>query len=268
MNDNHTMKISTATLFNVPISITRKEQVLAVIAQWVREKKTKVIATPNPEIIVAAQKDPELMAALQHADLSIADGWGVALALRALNSKLETLNSKLQRISGIELMEALIEKAAKEGWKVMLVGGKPGVAQQAAEKLISGFASSQVARIASLSGPSDIFHCSSEEMNNVIIDINRFKPDLLFVAFGPGRQEKWLTAYRSQLTAGVAMGVGGALDQIADPTLRPPYSIDRIGLGWLYRLMRQPWRWRRQIALITFIKMILKEKLKVNRLAG
>ena len=88
------------------------------------------------------------------------------------------------------------------------------------------------------------------------------RPDLLFVAFGHGKQEKWLNANRKRLNVGVAMGVGGALDQIADPCLRPPLYINSIGLGWLYRLLREPWRWRRQLALVKFAGMVVKERLK------
>lgn len=240
------MKIQQIVLFEIPISVTSKQGVLAEITRWVEKKSLipRVVVTPNPEIIVAAQKNPALLRALQQADASIADGWGVVAALRLLNSK-------VQRIAGIELMESLVEKAVHEGWKVMLVGGKPGIAVAAAEKL----------RVFGLQGPEDIFCCSQEEMNKLIISINRFKPDLLFVAFGPGRQEVWMEKWRQRLSVGVMMGVGGAFDQIVDPTLRPPDYIDSIGLGWLYRLVRQPGRWRRQLKLIAFLKMVIMAKM-------
>ncbi len=285
-------------LFGVPISITSRSQALALVGEWVREyrksqlksaksakirlqKKSdksesdlsdlstirfqpilaetptfpKIITTPNPEIIVAAQSDPELLTALQAADLAIPDGIGIVWAL-GLPS----------RLSGLDLLESLISEAARRGWKVMLLGGRPGVAQKAATNLRHlirpGLASQGRAFIKAISGPQDIAAVSPHELNELIAQINAFSPDLLFVAFGHPKQEKWLTANRYRLTAGVAMAVGGALDQIADPSLRPPIYINSIGLGWLYRLLRQPQRWRRQLALLKFVWMIFREKLK------
>jgi len=270
-------------LFGVPISITSKPQALALIGEWLKEWKQslgahfpKLIVTPNPEIIVAAQSDPEFLKALQDADLAIPDGIGIVWALRILNTEYRIPNKKsasphsvfsihnsvLSRLSGLDLMESLIGESAKRGWKVMLLGGKPGVAEKAAEKLRyqirPGLPSGGQAFIQSISGPKNITLASKKEIDDLISSVNRFRSDLLFVAFGHGKQEKWLTANRDRLTAGVAMAVGGAFDQIADPSLRPPPYINSIGLGWLYRLLRQPWRWRRQLALLKFIGMVVK----------
>lgn len=297
------MKIN---LFSVPISITSKSQALALVGEWVKTWRIKqsppahsvfsiqnsvfpkIIFTPNPEIIVAAQNDPELLKALQSADLAIPDGIGVARAV------------KIRRLSGLDLMESLIRQPQKVSpfepkLKIMLLGGRPGVAQKAAKILSEHSENSDgqnvrnsdnqktgnsgspnlrfsdssgspslpsVLQIRAISGPKDITRVSKEELDELVNSINRFRPDLLFVAFGHPRQEKWLMVNRSRLNAGVAMAVGGAFDQIADPTLRPPIYINSIGLGWLYRLLRQPWRWRRQLALIKFVGMVVKEKIK------
>jgi UDP-N-acetyl-D-mannosaminuronic acid transferase (WecB/TagA/CpsF family) len=288
-------------------------------------------------MIVAAQNDPEFLAALQSADLAIPDGIGIIWALRLLETKLDDrrlkiedsggrlkvegrknkndqsifnplssttilhppssiVSAKYQRLSGLSLMESLIlqpQKVPPFEPKVMLVGGKPGVAAKAAKILSenseysdsrnvrhpdnqktrnSGFPALRhsdffgspsfpsVLKIKAISGPEDITQASKAELDEVVNLINRFRPDLLFVAFGHGKQEKWLRATRHRLRAGVAMGVGGAFDQIADPSLRPPPYINSIGLGWLYRLLRQPWRWRRQLALIRFVWMVLLKK--------
>lgn len=321
-------------LFSVPISITPLIGALAIITQWVTEWKStrsirgtksikgktpreevatsmtsdtsdtfgtsgtfpKIVTTPNPEMVVACQKDPEFLKALQSADLAIPDGWGIVAAMRLLQGKSGfTLHaSRLQRISGLSLMEDLIALATRNGWRVMLLGGKPGIAQRVAKILVQKTQNTQVARtpeeseiqrtrkdisgvlklrqsdvsgsqsfpsvlnIVGLSGPQDISHASPHDFDHLITSINKIKPDLLFVAFGHGKQEKWLSATRDRLHAGVAMGVGGALDQIVDPTLRPPAYINSIGLGWLYRLFREPWRARRQLALARFAFMVLR----------
>ena len=296
----------TVNLFSVPISITSKSQALATVSQWLTESKGKgrqgnrlknakldnlltfqpatflprIITTPNPEMIVAAQDDPEFLKALQSADLAIPDGVGIvwALSLRGAQrrgnlglqldrhdrDKLGLAMTSLQRVSGLELMESLILEAAVKGWKVMLLGGRPGVAEKVKRHSEAAFGDRRISlgsfaplRMTTLSGPTDIDKATSIQLNNLINSINSFSPDLLFVAFGHGKQEKWLNANRRRLNAGVAMGVGGAFDQIADPSLRPPAYINSIGLGWLYRLLRQPWRWKRQLALVRFVGMVV-----------
>ena len=272
-------------LFEVPISLTSQPQALALIGEWVREfrakgQSPKLVVTPNPEMIVAAQSDPEFLKALQSADLAIPDGVGVVWASRLLRPResgsvsplaLSPYPLALSRVSGIDLMEFLILQPQKVGpfeLKVMLLGGRPGIAAQAAENLWRlkrpGLPPEGRAFIKSISGPKNITRASKEEIDDLVNSINQFRPDLLFVAFGHPKQEKWLAANRRRLNAGVAIGVGGALDQIADPSLRPPAYINSIGLGWLYRLLRQPWRWRRQLALVKFAGMVLSARLKIR----
>lgn len=244
-------------LFGVGIDNINKSQALTLVIHWLNQwQKTsdtsdtfpKLVFTPNPEMIVAAQKDSEFNKALNHADLSIADGSGLKLADR-----------RLKIIHGIDLMESLIKSAAKNNWRVVLLGGRPGVAAAAAAKLKINNCK---LKIYGLSASQNIAHASKAETNSVISYINHFRPHLLFVAFGHGKQEKWLIANRRRLKAAVAMGVGGSLDQIADPSLRPPQYINSIRLGWLYRLIRQPWRWKRQLALLKFAGMAIKEKIQ------
>lgn len=107
----------------------------------------------------------------------------------------------------------------------------------------------------------DIQHERGEERERVIGRINQFKPHLLFVAYGAPWQEMWLAENLARLDVNVAMVVGGALDMIADPTLKPPGFVTRAGLDWLYRLLRQPWRIRRQLALVKFVILVLKQRL-------
>lgn len=246
-NENNMIK---KFLFAVPVSVANKEDALALVSHWLlnrnkkKENSPKIITTPNPEMIVAAQKDPNFLAALQQADLSLADGWGVARAVRA------------PRISGLEFMELLIQEATAKKWSVVLLGGKPGVADLAKSKFQM---SNDKLQITAISGPNSITHASQKERDQLVASINSIHPDLLFVAFGHGKQEPWMVAHREKLHIGVMMGVGGALDQIADPSLRPSPFFDNIGLGWFYRLAREPWRWKRQLSLLTFIALILKE---------
>lgn len=134
---------------------------------------------------------------------------------------LRLADPSLIRVSGRDLMRALIKK----GYKTMLVGGKPGGSE-----------------------PD-------------IKAINKFKPEILFVGMGQGKQEKWLVKNLPKLRVKVAMGVGGAIDQLADPSLVAPKWLQAMGLEWFYRLLRQPWRLKRQLALVKFCWLVFKTKL-------
>src|SRR3989344_347544 len=193
-------------------------QALKLVSGWLKTSKKHYITTPNPEMIVAAQKDNEFRKILNGADLAIPDG--VCLKLADL---------RLRRLAGADLMLQLIKK----GHKTLLVGGQPGVAQKAAKKLgVMGMTEPDVTKI------------------------NKLKPQLLFVALGHGKQEKWIDKNLKKLKVKVAMGVGGALDYVAKPWLRAPKLIRLLGLEWLWRLLVQPWRLKRQLALLKFVWLI------------
>ena len=115
-------------------------------------------------------------------------------------------------------------------------------------------------KIKGIEGMKDIQHSNPGENRRVIREINTFRPALLFVAFGAPWQEKWLAQNFNALNIRVGMVVGGALNMIVDPTLRPPGFMTRSGLDWMYRLLRQPWRIKRQMALLRFALLILRER--------
>lgn len=195
-------------------------QAVSLIESWLKQKKKRYIVTPNPEMVMLAQKDKQFKRILNQADLAIPDGVGLRLAPRTRG---------LKRLTGRELMLRLI----KRGHKTLLLGGQPGVAQLAAKKLgVSGMSEPDIAAI------------------------NRLKPDLLFVALGQVKQEKWIAKNLPKLKVKVAMGIGGALDQIAKPWLRAPFRVQALGLEWLWRLIMQPWRIKRQWQLVRFLAKI------------
>ena len=207
-------------ILGVKVDRVTLPQALKIVDLWLASGRSKhYITTPNPEMIVAAQKDPAFKRILNAADLAIPDGAGLRLA-----------DPKLRRLSGADLMMALIKK----GYKTLLCGSKPGVAQKAAKKL----------GVMGISQPN-------------LSKINKIKPDLLFVALGHGKQEKWIAKNLPKLKVKVAMGVGGSLDYIAKPWLRAPLLIQTLGLEWLWRLILQPWRIKRQLSLLEFVYLVL-----------
>jgi len=221
-------------MFNVKILGVRVDKInlaeaVKLVEVWVKQDKKRYIVTPNPEFIMLAQKDAEFRKILNSADLAIPDGAGLRLADRRLN-----------RVTGVDLMFSLINK----GYKTVLAGGKPGIAEKAAITLRSNL----VGRPTRL----DLVGMTEPSVEK----INNIRPDLLFVALGMAKQEKWIVKNLPKLNVKVAMGVGGALDQIAKPWLRAPLLVRRAGLEWLYRLILQPWRLKRQWQLVRFLAKI------------
>lgn len=198
-------------------------EAIKLVGEWVKQDKKRYIVTPNPEFVMLAQKDEEFKKILNQADLAIPDGAGLRLADR-----------RLKRLTGVELMLSLIEK----GYKTVLAGSAPGIAQRAAEKLMTRM-DLVIGLVIGMAEPD-------------IQAINKIKPELLFVALGMGKQEKWIVKNLPRLKVKVAMGVGGALDQIAKPWLRAPLRVQALGLEWLWRLIMQPWRLKRQWQLVRF----------------
>lgn len=217
-------------VLGVKIDQVREQEAVELVSGWVKGKKKRQIVTPNVEIVMLAQKDKELKKILNQADLAICDGAGLRLADR-----------RLKRLTGVDLMLALIKK----GYKTILVGGQPGIARKAADTLRSN--------LVGLPTRLDLVGCSEPDIQK----INRFKPELLFVALGMGKQEKWIYKNLAKLDVKVAMGVGGALDQIVKPWLRAPLRVQALGLEWLWRLVMQPWRIKRQWQLVRFVWKVL-----------
>ncbi len=222
--------MESAKILGVRVDRVSLGEAIKLVGEWVKQDKKRYIVTPNPEFIMLAQKDTEFRKILNQADLAICDGVGLRLADRRLN-----------RVTGVDLMLSLIKK----GYKTVLVGGRAGVAQKAAD----GLRSNLVGTLTRL----DLFSMTEPNVEK----INKILPELLFVALGMGKQEKWIYKNLAKLNVKVAMGIGGALDQIAKPWLRAPLRVQALGLEWLWRLIMQPWRIKRQWQLVRFAGKVL-----------
>ncbi|MDC3416693.1 WecB/TagA/CpsF family glycosyltransferase [Aquibacillus salsiterrae] len=235
------------TILGVNVSDETYTTIAKKLFLAIEEKKQSFIVAVNPEKIIKASKDPELKELINSADYQIPDGVGVLIA-----SKLQGGNIS-NRITGIDLMNTLIGVAAKQQKRIFLYGGKPGVAEAAKQKLIQMYPDLKVA------GVIDGY----QKDNQLIIDtINAAKADLLFVAMGSPRQEEWIRANRDKLDVSVFQGVGGSFDVVAGNIKRAPASFRKLGLEWLYRLMIEPWRMKRQLALPLFLVEVFKQKNK------
>jgi len=231
-----------STVLGVKVDRTLDVEVLKIVEKWLSEQRKRYIVTVNVEMVMLAQKDEEFLKILNGADLSLADGWGLRLADRKLNCKLP----------GAQMMLKLIRLAQSKSKRVMLVGGKEGVAQKAATILRQRF---NYQKIKGISGPADV--SKSEATAVTVKRVNAYAPDFLLVGFGHGKQEKWIVNNLGKLKIKVAMGVGGAFDQLVDPSLKAPEWMAQHGLEWLYRLIREPKRISRQWVLVKYVGKLL-----------
>lgn len=255
-------------LFDLPLNSRSKSELLKKLRlQLKMEQQTQLlsIATLNPEQVVQAQTDDKFRSVLKQFSLIVADGVGIVWATRFLTG------AKMERIPGVELAEALVNICASHNQKVFLLGGKKGVAKRAANQLIGELDNRALEQTTSVdlinfsTGAVDIVHETKTQRAQVLKKIHQQKPALLLVGYGAPYQEIWIQENRDELErAGVkvAMVVGGAFDYWSGDVPRAPLRLRQIGVEWLFRLITQPWRWRRQLRLIRFVTMVVAEKFK------
>lgn len=221
--------------------------VMEEIKTMIRDGSTQQVVTLNAEIAYLAQQDQSLQAIINSAGLVTPDGIGVVWASQFLGYGVS------HRVTGIELAYRVSEEAAKQGWKLFLLGALPGIAQQAAHTL------QQIYPGLPIVGYDHGYH-SGQDMPQLIENINKLQPEILLVAFGAPRQEFWIHEHKNDLDVRVCIGVGGSLDVIAGEKKRAPEFFIKLNLEWLYRLLSEPARIKRQICLPLFVGQVLKSK--------
>ncbi|MBZ0294730.1 MAG: WecB/TagA/CpsF family glycosyltransferase [Anaerolineae bacterium] len=235
-------------ILDIPVDAITYDQWLDLIARWCAEpaelERPHHVCTVNPEFIMMAQRDPNFSHILQRADLCVPDGVGLLYASRYLGQPLP------QRVTGSDGLPIIAERAAREGWRLFLLGAAPGVAEQAAAELQRRYPGLQIA--GTYSG-----NPTPEEEDEIVEHVNASSAHLLFVAYGAPARDKWIARNLPRLQVNMAMGVGGAFDFIAGLVPRAPLWMQRFGLEWLYRLYLQPWRIKRMTRLPRFVFAVL-----------
>ena len=206
------------------------------------------IATVNVEFIMAARRDDAFRRALAASALCVPDSVGVIWAAQMMGRPLR------QRVPGVDLAQGLARLAAERGHGLYLLGAAPGVAEQAAVRLRQEHPALRMA------GTYAGSPAEAEEAE-IIARIRRAAPQILLVAYGAPKQELWIARNKDRLGVPVLMGVGGTLDYVAGVVKRAPVAWRKLGLEWLYRLYRQPWRWRRMLSLPHFAWLVLVARL-------
>lgn len=229
------MKIN---ILGVQIDNFTKTDVLEKVEHFLLDGRQHYIVTPNPEMVVAARKDKEFLEILNKADLAVPDGFGIILASHFLRRPF------LERIRGVDLMLDICRLAEQKSCSVYLLGGEEGIARAAAEELQKRFLHLKIAGAES-GGKMEISDLRFKILD-LIKKIDNAKPDILFVALGAGKQEKFIADNLDKMPSiKIAMGVGGAFDFISGKIKRAPGWMRKIGLEWLWRFFLEPWRWKR-----------------------
>ncbi|MEK7518026.1 MAG: WecB/TagA/CpsF family glycosyltransferase [Patescibacteria group bacterium] len=255
--------IDKKNILGVGITNITKNKVLEYIIKGLENFKEKYfVVTPNPEFLVLANKDSKFKNILNNAKLALADGIGIILAGKILDKPLK------ERITGVELLESLCKTVAEKPITVGFLGGGYGLAEKTAKCLIKKHPGLKVGFVAE-EWPQDDTYLSGRFKNKgkKIINhksyiINLPSIDILFVAFGTPKQEIWINDNLDKIPVKVAIGVGGAFDYISGRVPRAPLFVRQVGFEWLFRLIVQPWRVKRQLALLEFVFLVLKEKVK------
>lgn len=234
-------------VLGVPFDAVTMEQAVAKAKKMLTEEGQHFICTPNPEIVMEARKDKELMNILHEADMVIPDGIGVVWASKYSETRLT------ERVAGYDLTQNLMAELAATGQTFYFFGGAPGVASAAARMMMKKYPGLKVVGVHN-------GYFDEKEEKKIIQDIKTKSPSILLVGLGAPKQEKWIYDNIRLVGAKVAIGVGGSFDVMAGNVKRAPKIFRKLGLEWFYRLITQPTRWRRMMRLPKFALTVLKTK--------
>lgn len=238
-----TVERNQINILGVNVDSVTMSEALSRLESFIHERQLRFVATANAEMVMGAQQDKELLSILNSADLVLADGAGVVWASKRLGPGVP------ERVAGFDLTQELLRRAAFARFRVYWLGAAPGIAETAAQKaaiLYPGLVTV---------GIQDGFFSSDDAA--IITAIRETRPDILLCALGIPKQEKWLSRNLSQLQVPVSIGVGGTFDVMAGTVKRAPLWMQKSGLEWSYRLIRQPSRLLRMLALPKFVLRVL-----------
>ncbi len=256
-------------LLGMGITNASKQEILEYILKNLEKHNEKYyVVTPNPEILVHANRHGSFKNVLNHARITLCDGVGLFWAGKILGKPFK------ERVTGVDLMEDLCEKISDQPITVGFIGGKGDVAERASECLVKKYPGLRVTfafsgnpdekTVERIKNEQEVKKQASTTQKTPKTTSDGIKEhqliDILFVAFGFPKQEEWVARYLDKLPVKVAICVGGALDYISGKVVRAPGWVRSLGFEWLFRLIVQPWRLKRQVSLFTFIFFVFREK--------
>lgn len=232
-------------VLDVMIDAVTMTEAVEVLESYILQSQPHLVATANAEMVMMAQKDKELALILDKADLVVPDGAGVVWAARYRGFEVP------ERVAGYDLVQSFLARAAKKEYRIFLFGGAPGIAEQAKVVAENRYPGVQIV------GTRNGFFT---EEKAVLDEINASGANVLLVALGVPKQEKWLARNLGKLNVAVAIGVGGTFDVMAGTVKRAPLWMQRANLEWLFRLALQPQRALRMLALPRFVLRVILQK--------
>ncbi len=234
-------------ILDVRIDEVTMNEAVEKVKIFLDEDKMHLICTPNPEMLMTAQNDEEFKRILNSSELNIPDGTGIVWAAEKLGNPLK------ERVAGFDFIHRIFELGKDKNISFYFLGSKPGVAETASKKIEEKYPGIKVV------GTNDGYF-SVEEEKRVIKEINSKKPDVLLVAMGAPKQERFINKYKDKLNCKIAIGVGGCFDVISGNVKRAPKLFIKLRLEWLYRGLTDFRRLKRLGAIPRFMVAVKRER--------
>ncbi len=234
-------------LLGVCVDRVTMAQTMAILEAYILSGKPHHVVTLDASMCVLARTDSELRNIVLDADLVTPDSVGILWAARRMGHPLP------ERVSGVEIVGRMVELAAAKDWRVFLLGAKPGVAEEAARRIQQRYGDRCIAGVHHGYFPP-------EDDSAVAEMVRAASPDVLCVAMGIPKQEKWIARHKNRLGVPVMIGVGGTLDVLSGRVGRAPRWLQQWGLEWAYRVLRNPRKIAKVMTLPRFIAMVLGQR--------
>ncbi|MCM3124145.1 MULTISPECIES: WecB/TagA/CpsF family glycosyltransferase [unclassified Mesobacillus] len=242
------MKKEKVEILEIPFLNINFDEMVNETVKRITESRKTFIVTANPEIVMYAKRNDLYKNSLLIADYIVPDGFGILLGSRILGSSLE------ERVTGFDLTMKLLELSVENSWRIFLLGGTEDTNEKAATNMLRRYPGIKLA------GRHHGFFQNNEE--KIIEAVQASKPDIILVAMGFPKQEQWIASHLRLFEKGVFIGVGGTIDVLAGTVKRAPLFWRKSNLEWLYRLIKQPSRWKRMLFLPLFVLDVLKSRFK------
>ncbi len=245
------MTIPKVSIFGVPFSKLSMNETVNLVTRMIESREPHQIITANPIMVMSAVDSPAYLELLQAADLVVPDGAGIVWAANYVG------NPVAERVAGFDLLHRLMQLGEPKGWKVYLLGASTEMIEAAASSLKRQYPALQ------LVGYRDGYFQADEDAA-VIANIREHDPDILLIGRSADKQEPWIAHYKQQLGVPVIMGVGGSFDVLSGKLKRAPGIFQKLRLEWFYRLLQEPWRYKRMLVLPKFAMKVIREKKNVQ----
>lgn len=234
------------SILGIKVNDITKSETVDLINKFAEEKdKSHLIVTLGTEMVMAAREDNDIKELINGAEAVCADGVGIVLASKIKKQQIR------EKAAGVEILEETVRQSAETGKKIFFLGSKPGIAEKAAERLREKYPGCNIA---------GTFHGYFQDDEEAKAEIRKASPDIIFIALGFPRQEKWYREYGKELGIPVGIGVGGSFDVISGNIERAPSWMRKLCLEWLFRLIKEPARWKRMLVLPKFAITVIMSK--------